>query len=180
MESLVGGRPIHILNKVLNYFYLGLLLTCFILSLGNRPQGAKWGYTLAFIGFGLITIYMTTAAMYLAVKGIQNAVEEEGGTLEFTDMFSNKIFGGIVVSLLSTLGLYVLASLIFVSGLRFLLVKSIGRWDGIVRTVAYDHIFYTISTHGAVIYCCIERVCCKSSPLPFNPFLPSHVSFLVV
>jgi hypothetical protein len=30
-----------------------------MLSLGNRPQGSKWGYTLAFIGFALLTVYMT-------------------------------------------------------------------------------------------------------------------------
>jgi chitin synthase len=50
---------IHIVNIILDYFYLGLLIMCFILSLGNRPQGSKWGYTLAIIGFGFITIYMT-------------------------------------------------------------------------------------------------------------------------
>lgn len=32
---------------------------CFILSLGNRPQGSKWGYTGAMIGFAFITVYMT-------------------------------------------------------------------------------------------------------------------------
>lgn len=53
------GSGIHVLNLILNYFYLGLLVMCFLLSLGNRPQGAKWGYTLAFIGFALVTIYMT-------------------------------------------------------------------------------------------------------------------------
>lgn len=52
-------KGIHIVNVILTYFYLGLLIMCFILSLGNRPQGSKWGYTAAFIGFGLITIYMT-------------------------------------------------------------------------------------------------------------------------
>ena len=52
---------IHILNVILEYFYLGLLLMCFILALGNRPQGSKLGYTLAFIGFALITIYMTVS-----------------------------------------------------------------------------------------------------------------------
>ena len=57
LEGYVSS--LHYLNLVLNYFYLGLLITCFLLSLGNRPQGAKWAYTLAFIGFGLITIYMT-------------------------------------------------------------------------------------------------------------------------
>ena len=46
-------------NIILEYFYLGLLIMCYILALGNRPQGAKWFYTLAFIGFGIITIYMT-------------------------------------------------------------------------------------------------------------------------
>lgn len=53
------GKGIHILNLILNYFYLGLLVMCFLLALGNRPQGAKWGYTLAFIGFAIITVYMT-------------------------------------------------------------------------------------------------------------------------
>ena len=31
----------------------------FFRLLGNRPQGSKWGYTLAMIGFALITLYMT-------------------------------------------------------------------------------------------------------------------------
>lgn len=52
-------KGIHIVNVILSYLYLGLLLMCFILSLGNRPQGSKWGYTIAFIGFAVITIYMT-------------------------------------------------------------------------------------------------------------------------
>jgi cellulose synthase/poly-beta-1,6-N-acetylglucosamine synthase-like glycosyltransferase len=46
-------------NAVLQYFYLGLLVMCFLLSLGNRPQGSKWGYTTALIGFACITVYMT-------------------------------------------------------------------------------------------------------------------------
>jgi hypothetical protein len=52
---------INIVNIVLEYFYLGLLVICFILSLGNRPQGSKWGYTLAMVGFAVITIYMTVS-----------------------------------------------------------------------------------------------------------------------
>ena len=53
------GNGIHILNVILEYLYLGLLVTCFLLSLGNRPQGAKWFYTTAFLGFAVITVYMT-------------------------------------------------------------------------------------------------------------------------
>jgi chitin synthase len=54
-----AAKPLHIVNNVLEYLYLGLLVMCFLLSLGNRPQGSKWGYTSAILGFGVITIYMT-------------------------------------------------------------------------------------------------------------------------
>ncbi|KAK7045814.1 Chitin synthase 4 [Paramarasmius palmivorus] len=40
-------KGIHVVNVILNYFYLGLLVMCFLLSMGNRPQGAKWQYTIA-------------------------------------------------------------------------------------------------------------------------------------
>ncbi|KAL1722353.1 chitin synthase [Schizophyllum commune] len=110
-DSIVGSA-MHIPNMIINYIYLGLLVMCFILALGNRPQGSKWGYTTAFLGFAAITVYMTVAAVLLAVKGIQN-IEKENGGLSFSDLFTNSIFRNIVVSLLATTGLYLLASLIF-------------------------------------------------------------------
>ena len=58
-------KGIAIVNTILNYSYLGLLAMCFILSLGNRPQGSKWGYTAAMIGFSFITIYMTVCVVLL-------------------------------------------------------------------------------------------------------------------
>lgn len=58
-------KGIHIVNVILEYIYLGLLIMCFILALGNRPQGSKLGYTMAFIGFGLITVYMTVRLSFL-------------------------------------------------------------------------------------------------------------------
>ncbi|PPQ85223.1 hypothetical protein CVT25_009840, partial [Psilocybe cyanescens] len=105
-------KGIHVVNVILNYFYLGLLLMCFILSLGNRPQGSKWGYTAAMLGFSVITIYMTVAAFLLAFKGLEN-LAHTNGPLKFSDIFTNPIFRNIVVSLLATLGLYVIASIIF-------------------------------------------------------------------
>jgi len=110
-----GLKGIHIANILLNYFYLGLLIMCFILALGNRPQGAIWGYTLAIIGFGLITIFMTVSALLLAFKGLDQLVKEHKGSLSLGDFFSDSIFRNIVLSLAATLGLYVFASLIFVS-----------------------------------------------------------------
>ena len=56
---MIGGKAIELFTTVSKYSYVGLLLTCFILSLGNRPQGSNKGYTLAFIGFAIFTVYMT-------------------------------------------------------------------------------------------------------------------------
>jgi chitin synthase len=66
MESEAFGlKGINIFNVIINYIYVGLLIMCFILSLGNRPQGAKWFYTIAMIGFSLITIYMTVRFRFI-------------------------------------------------------------------------------------------------------------------
>ncbi|KIO23871.1 glycosyltransferase family 2 protein [Tulasnella calospora MUT 4182] len=108
-----GLKGIHILNDILKYTYLGLLVMCFLLSMGNRPQGAKWAYTIAIIGFAIITVYMTFAAFFLAIKGIENVRVGNGGTITFGTLFQDKIFFTIVLSLVATLGLYIFASLLF-------------------------------------------------------------------
>ncbi|PCH40454.1 glycosyltransferase family 2 protein [Wolfiporia cocos MD-104 SS10] len=107
------GKAIQWFNLILNLFYLGLLIMCYLLSLGNRPQGSKWGYTIAIIGFAFITIYMTVAAFFLAFKGVENIIEAKGhGPITASTLFSNSIFRDIVISILSTYGLYILASLV--------------------------------------------------------------------
>ncbi|KAG9030667.1 Chitin synthase, class 1, partial [Serendipita sp. 407] len=113
-DKSFGIAGIKVINLVLNYMYLGLLVTCYLLALGNRPQGSKKWYTIAFIGFGIVTIYMTFSAFFLAFRGISDiASQSQNGTLTFGDFFTNSIFRNIVVSLLATLGLYIFASLLF-------------------------------------------------------------------
>ncbi|KAJ8092782.1 Chitin synthase, class 8 [Marasmius tenuissimus] len=110
------GNGIKVVNVILNYFYLGLLVMCFLLALGNRPQGSKWPYTASFLGFAVITIYMTFSAFFLAFKGIEDIsknLETEGKAVSIGDMFGNAIFRNIVLSIAATLGLYIVASLIF-------------------------------------------------------------------
>ncbi len=55
----------------MQYVYLGLLVMCFLLSLGNRPQGSKWPYTVAMIGFGFITVYMTVTGNCLRLLFVE-------------------------------------------------------------------------------------------------------------
>ena len=125
---------ITIVNRILNYFYVGLVLMCFILALGNRPQGSKVGYTLSFVGFALITIYMTVytcprllfftsthfhlstqvVAFLLAFKSIDALSNELQRSLTFGDIFTNRIFFNVILSMAATLGLYFVSSFLFV------------------------------------------------------------------
>lgn len=87
---------------------------------------SKWGYTISMIGLALLTVYMLFAAspslhaslrsvsltrvVYLAVIGIQSVSQD--GTIDAGEIFGNKIFRNIVLSLLATYGLYIISSLL--------------------------------------------------------------------
>lgn len=75
-------------------------------------ESSNWGYTGAMVGFAIITVYMTVAAFFLAFKGI--AEVEQDHKLP-SEIFSSSIFRNIVLSLVATLGLYLLSSILFVS-----------------------------------------------------------------
>ncbi|ORY77216.1 glycosyltransferase family 2 protein [Leucosporidium creatinivorum] len=112
-DSSFGLTGISYFNTVLKYYYIALLICCFLLALGNRPAGAQTWYMVIIISFALITVYMLAAAIIITVKGIQNAKAESGGSFSLSDIFANSIFRNIVISLLSTYGLYLIASIIF-------------------------------------------------------------------
>jgi chitin synthase len=57
------------------------------------------------------------AAIFLAIKGVQQVAAAEHRGARFSDLFSNAIFRDIVLSLTATIGLYVVASIIHVRGL---------------------------------------------------------------
>ncbi|KAJ9116912.1 Chitin synthase, class 8 [Naganishia vaughanmartiniae] len=99
------------INIPLAYIYLALLAMCFLLSMGNRPQGSVAGYTTAMVGFAIITVYMVAAAVYLAVVGIQSAVND--GSITASDYTNaDQTFRNVVLSLIATYGIYILASVL--------------------------------------------------------------------
>ena len=109
MSDRISGLKIP--NLVLSYVYVAFIIFCFLLSMGNRPAGSKWGYTISMIVFALLTLYMTGAALYLAVDSIMNATGPGGqGTSE---LLTDRVFINIVVSLAATFGLWLLASIMF-------------------------------------------------------------------
>ena len=96
---------------VLQCIYIMVLLTCFILALGNRPQGSnKFYMSMVYFWAGLMA-YLIFASIFITVKSIQLQLAENAFT--FAQLFSNSIFSTLIVSLLSTWVLYLVASILF-------------------------------------------------------------------
>ena len=57
---------------------------------------------------------MQFAAIFLAVKGVQQVAAAKNRGATFSDLFTNAIFRDIVISISATVGLYVIASIIHV------------------------------------------------------------------
>lgn len=99
-----------ILGVVFEWLYLATLLTCFILALGNRPQGSnKFYMTMVYFWIGIM-IYLAFAAVFVTVKAVQKEVAD--GDFSFATLFKNKQFFTMIVSLASTYILWFVASLL--------------------------------------------------------------------
>jgi chitin synthase len=92
--------------------YVCVLLIClqFILSMGNRPQGAKKLFLGTMVSYSIIMAYTTFAALYIVIKQLtQHALEETDDTYKL----GNNIFTNLIVSTVSTIGLYFLMSFLY-------------------------------------------------------------------
>jgi chitin synthase len=87
--------------------YVCVLLICmqFILSMGNRPQGAYKMFLGSLITFSVIMLYNTFAALYIVIKQL----EPQKANLQL----GNNVFTNLIVSTLSTVGLYFLMSFLY-------------------------------------------------------------------
>lgn len=88
---------------VLKYTCILLICTQFILSMGNRPQGARKLYLSSMIIYAVIMAYTTFASIYIVVRTIK------AGDVSFGDT----VFTNLIVSTLSTVGLYFLMSFMY-------------------------------------------------------------------
>jgi len=108
-------KQLKIPNLILEYIYIALIIFVFLLSMGNRPAGAKFGYTFSMVIFAILTLYMTICAVYLAVSSIVNAESSGGGA---KSLLTSYTFISIVISVAATVGVYLIASILFVSRRR--------------------------------------------------------------
>jgi chitin synthase len=90
---------------ILRYVCVLLICTQFILSMGNRPQGARKLYFGSMIIYGVIMAYNTFCCIYIVVYQLK----KHTGSLKV----GHNLFTNLIVSLASTLGLYVLMSFLY-------------------------------------------------------------------
>ncbi|KAI5858243.1 glycosyltransferase family 2 protein [Durotheca rogersii] len=97
-----------ILGVVFEWFYGISLMSCFVLSMGNRPSGSGKLYTAMVIFWCVIMIYLTFAAVFITVVAVNEQIQQG---FDISEIFKNKIFYSLIVSMLSTYGLWLIASL---------------------------------------------------------------------
>ncbi|CAG8506564.1 8209_t:CDS:2 [Ambispora gerdemannii] len=89
--------------------YMMVIVAIFICSLGNRPQGSKFIYTLCIILFAFIMGIMLYCAFYTVYLSVPHKVNEYKNIQAY---LKQAPFRDIVISLASTYGLYFFSSLI--------------------------------------------------------------------
>ncbi|KAI8363168.1 chitin synthase 1 [Mortierella sp. GBAus27b] len=115
--ALPGNSPFgengvaHGLFVVLRYVYQFLVISMFVLSMGNRPTGSKLLYTGAMVFFACLMFYMTFCAIWMTKLGIQRAIAD--GATSFGALLGDPTFRTVILSLASTYGLYLVGSLVY-------------------------------------------------------------------
>ncbi|KAF9999747.1 Chitin synthase, class 2 [Entomortierella chlamydospora] len=95
--------------SVLRNVYIAAIITVFLCSLGNRPQGSRIIFILAIILFTIIMgvmLYLAAVTVYLVVQPVWGHYSEMIALLKTQGAFRDT-----VISLLSTYGLYMISSL---------------------------------------------------------------------
>ncbi|KMQ81413.1 chitin synthase class i, partial [Lasius niger] len=105
------GRVGEILGVVFTWLYGAFLMTCFVLSMGNRPAGSGRLYTAMVWFWAVIMIYLMFAAIFIAVKAIMADINNSNG-FNISQLFKNQVFYTLIVSVMSTFGIWLIASII--------------------------------------------------------------------
>ncbi|OAA68314.1 chitin synthase b [Niveomyces insectorum RCEF 264] len=92
---------------VLRYTCTLLIGTQFILSLGNRPQGAKKLYMTSMIIYAIIMTYTTFCCFFIVVRQLRDRHNPSEMAL------GNNVFTNLIVSTASTVGLYFAMSFMY-------------------------------------------------------------------
>ena len=100
-----------IIFVILRYTCVLLICLQFLISMGNRPQGARKMFLATMITYSIIMAYTTFASIYIVVMQFKS----HGNGISDSDKYrlGNNVFTNLIVSTLSTVGLYFLMSFLY-------------------------------------------------------------------
>ncbi|KAM5451779.1 Chitin synthase, class 2 [Microsporum audouinii] len=102
-----GHGIANVIFIILRYACVLLICLQFILSMGNRPQGARKMFLSGMIVYSIIMIYTTFAGLYVVIRQFTSRDNKDKLTL------GQNVFTNVIVSTLSTIGLYFVMSFIY-------------------------------------------------------------------
>lgn len=115
-KNLGSGVVGFTLGKYLSMAFLWVYVACvvctFVLAFGNTPRGTRKFYFIIVVIFAVIMVYLTFAAVYLAVNTVKLVMKTNDGHFTPTMLFSNEKLRDLVVSMLSTYLLYAIGAVI--------------------------------------------------------------------
>jgi chitin synthase len=131
-DTGVFGKAASPVFETTRALYAFLMVATLVTSLGNRPQGTKVIYHLTVIFFSLIMtlmLFLGTWAIIQSTKAYTDAVSKNPSLSFAMYLLSTGTFRDIVISVLSTYGLYLVSSLmafdpwhVFTSMIQYLLL----------------------------------------------------------
>ncbi len=101
-----GHGIARVIFNLLRYVCVLLISMQFIISLGNRPQGAKRIYLLSMIMYCVIMAYTMFATVYIVIRQINLKDDAQLA-------MGNNVFTNLIVSTCSTIGLYFFMSFVY-------------------------------------------------------------------
>ncbi|CCF56199.1 hypothetical protein KAFR_0A07650 [Kazachstania africana CBS 2517] len=104
------GQVFQVLSVIFFWLYGFSVFTTFILSLGNKPKSTEKYYVMTFIFFAILMVYLIFCSIFMIVKTFQDVLKDRNVT--FKGLFSEETFADMLISVLSTYGLYIASSII--------------------------------------------------------------------
>jgi len=105
-----GNGGAKVVFNIFRYVLVLLISSQFILSLGNRPQGARKMYLGSMIIYAVIMVYTTFASVWIIVHQLRHKDDTDEKN-EFK--IGNNVFTNLIVSMASTIGLYLIMSIMY-------------------------------------------------------------------
>ncbi|KAI8993118.1 chitin synthase-domain-containing protein, partial [Trametes punicea] len=84
LESKEFGMPgIRYFNAVIQFLMAGLVIACFLFSMGNKPKAAEWKYKICALIFAVLMVYVIFCAVMCSIQAAY-----QGGTAYRVMLFS--------------------------------------------------------------------------------------------